>query len=414
MQQCVEIPKIIAVDTAPVSLPHVVDGVVVSVKDDYQPPKPSAPRWRGSMPFLAALALFGLALGVAAALLITPWLTASATVILTPSSRTLRTDVAIVAGPTTHSEVYADLFPAERQSLSRTVATTGTATQPAAVAHGSITFYNALPSPQTIAAGTLLMSASGVPVLTEEVADIPAGTGSANGMTTVSAQAENSGPEGNITANDIRGPCCRAYVLAYSSAFSGGREARTYHTPTAADIAMTSTPLTQQVDNRMQRTLRAQLQAGEVMLPPKCATTPTSSAEPGTEAEHVTVTAVETCSTAAYHESDLEAAATGRLSALAVQQLGARYQLSGRVDATITSATVTSDLVTFHLHLSGVYAYSFNQQQMAQLRSQLLGVSRDRARVILDHLAGMTHVQIQSSDATLPSDPGRIHILLAQ
>jgi len=61
-----------------------------------------------------------------------------------------------------------------------------------------------------------------------------------------------------------------------------------------------------------------------------------------------------------------------------------------------------------------VYAYSFNRQQMAQLRSQLVGVSRDRARVILHHLAGMTHVQIQSSDATLPSDPGRIHILSAQ
>src|SRR6266567_2469706 len=139
MQQCVEIPKIIAVDTATVSLPHVVDGVVVRVEDDYQPPKPSsAPRWRGSMPFLAALALFGLGLGVAVALLFTPWLTASATVILTPSSRTLRTDVVIVAGPTAHREVYADLFPAERESLSRTVATTGTATQPATAAHGSI------------------------------------------------------------------------------------------------------------------------------------------------------------------------------------------------------------------------------------------------------------------------------------
>src|SRR5438067_1086056 len=115
MQQCVAIPTIIAVDPAPVSLPHVVDGVVVRVEDDYQPPKPSsAPRWRGSMPFLAALALFGLGVGIAAALLITPWLTASATVILTPSSRAVRTDVAIVAGPTAHSEVYADLFPTER------------------------------------------------------------------------------------------------------------------------------------------------------------------------------------------------------------------------------------------------------------------------------------------------------------
>jgi len=355
---------------------------------------------------VAAIAVLSLTLGVGLTLVLAPLLVGSATITLTPEAHTLAGEVTITAG--------ARVFSAQHESLSRTVATTGTAVQPASAAHGSVTFYNALPAPQTIPAGTQLVSSGGIPVLTEEDAYIPAASPPTDGVRTVSAQAENPGMADNLAAGAISGPCCRAYVLAYSGRFSGGADARSYRTPTIADISSASTPLIRQVDDRMQSTLRAQLLAGEVLLPPKCATTPTSSAQPGTEADHITVTVAETCNTAAYHALELEQAATAQLGALAAQQLGTQYRLWGDIHVTIAGATVADDHVTFYLQLSGLYSYRFSQQQLLQLQSQLVGVSRDRAQLLLRHLVGVTQARIQSSNATLPSEPSRIQILLLE
>ena len=75
---------------------------------------------------------------------------------------------------------------------------TGTGHQQAQAARGLITFYNALPAPQTIAAGELLTGADGVGVVTFQDAVIPAGTLAINGRVTVPAQTVNAGPQGNI------------------------------------------------------------------------------------------------------------------------------------------------------------------------------------------------------------------------
>ena len=70
---------------------------------------------------------------------------------------------------------------------------------------GRVTFYNAAPSVQTIAAGTLLTGKDGVEVVTDQDAVIPAGTLATNGQVTVAAHAVNLGPSGNIAAQDIYG-----------------------------------------------------------------------------------------------------------------------------------------------------------------------------------------------------------------
>src|SRR5260370_36863551 len=94
-------------------------------------------------------------------------------------------------------------------SQAKTVPATGTGHQQAQAAHGFITFYNALPAPQTVPAGELLTGSDGVEVVTLQEAAIPAGTLTTNGQVTVPAQAVNVGPGGNITAEDIYGKCCR-------------------------------------------------------------------------------------------------------------------------------------------------------------------------------------------------------------
>lgn len=415
--------------------PPVVEGEVVTVYDHYEamdtePLVP--PRRRVSLPIAGALAAVSLALGVVLTLVVMPLLTATATITLTPATHALvarTTIIAVVpAAAPSHLElaawhhrmgdtaaddqVTAHVLQPVQETQRRTVATTGIATQPAAAAHGTITFYNALPSPQTIDAGTLLLVAGGVPVLTTDTAYLPAAAPPADGITTVRAAAENTGPAGNLPANAISGPCCRAYVLAYSSAFSGGADARTYHTPTAQDIANTAAPLTSQVDSHTQAALRVQLQPGEALLPPACTTTRASSAEPGAEADQVTVTVGETCRTVAYNQDQLRQAVMVQLDVVAALRLGLSYHLVGDVHAEITATTVATDQITFHLALSGMYAYTFTGAQITQLQAQLAGQARVQAAGIVHRLAGVVDARIETSGGTLPSDPSRIHIIV--
>jgi hypothetical protein len=386
--------------------PYVVDGEIVAAVDDYQQPsEPPRQRGRWRIRVLSgALAAVSLALGATLALVISPLLFASATITLTPEAHTLTTGASI--------QIAARLFPADHESLSRTIAATGTATRPAAAARGNITFYNALPAPQTILAGTLLMSASGVPVLTAQDAYIPAASPPTDGVSTINARAENTGPAGNIAAGTISGPCCRAYVLAYNGGFWGGADARTYRTPTAYDIANALDPLRSQLDRRVQSAIHTWLQPGEVLVSPTCHVTTSASAQPGSEADHVTVMAGETCTAASYRESELQQTATARLAALATLQLVPAYRLVSDVHAEIGGTGMSDDRVTLHLQLSGVYVYHFSERQLAQLRAQLAGVSREQASVVLARMIGVTKVRLQSSRDILPSDPSHIRILL--
>src|SRR5260370_1175665 len=111
-------------------------------------------------------------------------------------------------------------------SQAKTVPTTGRGHEPAQAAHGLVTFYNALPAPQTIPAGELLTGADGVAVVTLQDAMIPAGTLATNGQITVPAQAVNIGHQVNIASNDIYGKSCRDNVFVSNGSFRVSQTAR--------------------------------------------------------------------------------------------------------------------------------------------------------------------------------------------
>ncbi len=165
---------------------------------------------------LALAVVLCLTLGVLNLLIYLPIMLASATVTIIPTSRQIATTrtVTIVSSNANavHQQVPGRLLDTITLTQAKTVAATGTGHQQAQAAHGFITFYNALPVPQTIPAGEFLTGADGVEVVTVQNAVIPAGTLATNGQVTVPAQAVNVGPQGNIRAGDIYGKCCRDNV----------------------------------------------------------------------------------------------------------------------------------------------------------------------------------------------------------
>src|SRR5439155_17976064 len=146
----------------------------------------------------SVLAAVSLVLGAGMGLVIAPMLFAGATITLTPESHPVAMSTSIL--------LPVRMFPADHETASRTVVATGTATRPATRARGSVTFYNGLPAPQTVPAGTLLLGTGGIPVVTNQDAYMPAASPPTEGATTVSAHAENTGSAGNIASGSIGGP----------------------------------------------------------------------------------------------------------------------------------------------------------------------------------------------------------------
>src|SRR5262249_7501389 len=121
-------------------------------------------------------------------------------------------------------------------SQAQSAATTGRTELPAQPGRGTITFYNNALVPQTIVAATLLTGRDGVQIVTDLSVTVPEGTLATKGQATVIAHTIQTGPIGNIRANDIYGDCCLLKISAVSSAFSGGQEAQTYQSVAKADI----------------------------------------------------------------------------------------------------------------------------------------------------------------------------------
>src|SRR5450755_3593966 len=138
---------------------ELIEGEVIE-----NPPKPHGI----SLRWLIPIGLVSLALALVGVLVIAPLFAESATIIITPDKQTVtaKGDITLAA-----RTVLNKTF-----TLSEQVKTTGTGHQPATQAHGWVTFYNSLQSPQDIPAGTLLIGTDGTHVTTDSDAYIPGGT----------------------------------------------------------------------------------------------------------------------------------------------------------------------------------------------------------------------------------------------
>jgi Baseplate J-like protein len=348
--------------------------------------------------------------------------TASITVLPVQTPITATTSLAVIPTGTVSSQqqqIPGRLLSSLTLTGQRTVATTGQGHQDAAFAHGTVTFYNAALSVQTIPAGTLLTGADGMQVVTAQDAVLPAAVLPTDGQATVAAHAVQVGPTGNIRAGDIYGPCCRLNVLVQNStAFIGGQNARTYPMVTRTDLDGTVSALTATLAQSVQAAFAAQVRPDETLLTPvPCVPHSSTNHHVGDEATQVTILLQETCTGETYETQAMQTAITEAVTAAAMQRLGANYIIEGEVQLTVlhvTSNTGPHGGVLLRVKGTGMWAYRFTDAQLHTLALRISGKSRAQATSLLLDTPGVSQVvmNVSGGTTTLPTDLARIHLLV--
>jgi VCBS repeat-containing protein len=308
---------------------------------------------------------------------------------------------------------------------SQSVPTTGTGHAPARMGEGVVTFYNAAPYSQTVAAGTLLTGNDGVEVVTDAPAVIPAGNPPIEGEATVPAHATAIGPQGNIAPLDLNGLCCLAGVSVKNTmAFHDGQDAYDFPMVTQVDIDQAAGPLLATLTAATQEDLQGKIHqserlAGQVQCQP--AVTPDHPV--GSDASQVTVSVQVTCHAQAYDYGAVAQLVTGALMHQAMTTLGTGYALHGTISTTITLAGAPPHAKPGTLTLlvtgQGTWVYQVSRAEQARLSRLIAGLSRQQAIQVLQqqeqgHLATV-HIQITglwASNTTLPTDPAHIQLVV--
>jgi len=380
------------------------------------PPLPRKPR-RRALPFVigALCLLLAVALSIVT-LLIMFAPSATVTIILTSTQIATTRTVTIVAtnANAAQQQIPGRLLETITLSQAKTVPATGTGHQQAQAAQGFITFYNALPAPQTIPAGEMLTGADGIEVVTLQDAVIPAGTLATNGQVTVPAQAVNLGPQGNIAANDLYGKCCRDDVFVSNGLFSGGQNARSFQMVTQQDINGVASSFKASLDQSVQADLSQQIQSSETLVTPvPCTSTVTPDHKAGSEATQVSVTVSETCTGEVYNTSALDGLLMQTMTQQATKQLGHGYSLVGDLQTSITKTTMNTrqGTATLQVKISSTWVYQFSQAQQDQMKLTIRGKSKDEAIAMLLQMPGVQTVSISTKNGNaIPTDTQRIHL----
>ena len=380
------------------------------------PPLPRKPRHR-ALPFVVgALCVLTAGLLTAAALLML--LAPSATVTIIPASAqiTMTRTITIISAHANVAQQQIPGRPLDTMTLSqaKTVPTTGIGHEPAQAAHGLVTFYNALPAPQTIPAGELLTGADGVAVVTLQDAVIPAGTLATNGQVTVPAQAANVGPQGNIAANALYGKCCRDNVFVSNDSFHGGESARSYQMVAQQNISAVASSLKASLDQGVQAALSQQVQPNETLVTPvPCTSSVTPDHKVGEEASQVQVTVSETCTGEVYDTSAFHDLLMQEITQQATEQVGTGYGLVGDLQTSTTKVMVNTRqaTVTLQVKTSSTWVYQFSQAQQDQMKLTIRGKSKDEAIALLLRMPGVQTASISTHNGTtIPTDMQRIHL----
>src|SRR6266567_5058874 len=343
-----------------------------------------------------------------------------ATVAITPVSKELKhtyTLTAVIGTPDAAlPQVQARLLYAASGTEQESVNASGTAHIPAVQAVGTLNFYNSSPRPQTVPAGTVFVSNSGVQVVNDDTVTVPAGTPPAEGIATDTAHAVNGGSQGNIPVLDLSTvSCCGTpgIIVRNETAFTDGQDAQTYTYVEQSDIDNATSALATKLTANTQGMLMKQVQKGEQLVqPPQCTPTVTSDQSAGDHSSTVTVGARVLCTGEVYDQRSAYALAANLLATDSTLNPGASFVPVGHIVTTVQQAKMgANSTITLQVLTGGIWVYQFNANQISRLRNLIAGKSQDDAQSLLKQQYGVDKTSIQlygGNGTTLPSDINHI------
>ena len=357
-----------------------------------------------------------------------PGLGPSATVTILPilSSVSAKLTIPAIIGPldrASHNQpsVQVRIVSVTSPALTQTVPATGKGHTSAHQAKGGLTFYNAATYEQTVAAGTLLVGADGIRVMTDAPALLPAGNPPLFGIVTVPAHAVEVGPQGNIAPLDLNGLCCLAGVAVKNvTAFAGGQAAREYPLVRQEDIDRSAEQFTALLLPQAQTALQAEVQASEqLMAPPQCQPTVHTNHTAGDKAVSVTITVTVGCRGEVYDQDAVEQRATDLLNERVGRTLGPNYALLGRVMTDVTPVTMSQVRPGVHFFLlvkaMGRWVYQFSAARLHQFAALVAGKDLLQAQALLLQQSGVRSISLTlvgSERMRLPPDSHQIRIIV--
>ncbi len=301
-------------------------------------------------------------------------------------------------------------------SESQTVSTTGHGHQNAARATGSLTFYNAAFTSQTVNGGTVFTGQDGVQVATDATVIIAANNPPNDGEAHVSAHAVTVGSNGNISALDINGIFSSALYVKNLAPFTNGQDARDFYRVTQTDRDTATAALQAKVAASMTAALQGQLMPGQGLQSMPCTPTVTANHGVGDEAETLEVTVSQTCTAIAYNTQKFTTRATHLLTTQAMNKLGQGYTVSGNVQVTVTKATITANktVVLLWFTTQGTYVYQLTSKAQQRIETLIAGQPRRAALRLLLQQTGIQTASINgiAENQPLPNDQTHLHLLI--
>jgi Zn ribbon nucleic-acid-binding protein len=350
----------------------------------------------------------------------------AASVTIVPETRDLKQIYTLSGEPGVSSnaarhQVSARLLASSELRQSRQVPASGHGVIPATRAEGILTFYNALPVPQSIPKGTILSAPSGVRVITDQTASLPAATPPVESSASVPAHALQPGSQGNLPAFAFHTVSCCGNGLTVQNAlaFSGGADPQPYTYVQQSDIDQASTALQMSLIAAAQRDLQARAAANERFVGgAECPALTSADHQAGDRVSEVTVTVAVVCSGEVYDQVGARVLAASLLANDAARNPGPGYSLIGQIATTIVSATLAQQqqgLITLRVQAEGIWTYQFDAQARQRLANLIKGKTQDQALALLREQPGIQSVSLalSGSGSRLPDNADAISIHVA-
>ena len=272
---------------------------------------------------------------------------------------------------------------------SATAPTTGKGHQDARAATGFVIFYNGLSIVQNVPSGTVFTGRDGERIRTDQTVSIPPNAPPEDGYVTVTAHALTPGVKGNIAADDVALALSSSLTVKNLSAFTGGRDTRTFRAVAAKDLQTLTSTLNETVAQAFPTAFP--LQPGEAAIPTYCMSKTTPTHQIGEEAQSVTLTTSKTCSAVAYNQRERTRAA----SAVFTQtQPGKQYHVIGSIETTFQSVSPLT------VTIIGKWAYTFTPAYEQLLAQHIQGDSPAKAQAYLLNTGVISYASVPNTLAS--------------